>query len=161
MELEDSKEKGYLVVVRAIRIEWDHGKRTILLTSLSTKTVGLSRVAKGYFDRWPQQELVFRGMKGAAIFHRVAGYGKQKIEDTKVPEAQKEQTKKLQVLPEILEEPLMEITQKTTTLTALIEKERVLRNRSRIKKGSRICTKFDAETFKKCTRSKRKGASTN
>lgn len=152
IELEDSKEKGYLVVVRAIRIEWDHGKRTILLTSLSTKTVGPSLVAKGYFDRWPQQELVFRGMKGFASFHRVAGYGKQKLEDTKVRETQKELEKKLQVLHEILEEPLMEITQKTTTLTALIEKERVLRNKSRIKNGSRICTKLDAETLKKSTR---------
>lgn len=152
IELEDSFDTGYLVVVRAIRIEWDHGKRTILLTSLSTKTVGPSLVAKGYFDRWPQQELVFRGMKGFASFHRVAGYGKQKLEDTKVRETQKELEEKLQVLHEILEEPLMEITQKTTTLTALIEKERVLRNRSRIKNGSRICTKFDAETFKKYTR---------
>jgi len=29
IELKDSKEKGYLLVVRAIRIEWDYGKRTV------------------------------------------------------------------------------------------------------------------------------------
>src|SRR5207249_9334359 len=28
LELEDSREKGNLVVVRAIRIDWDHGKRS-------------------------------------------------------------------------------------------------------------------------------------
>jgi len=34
LELEDSRDKGYLVVVRAVRIEWDYGKRTVLVTSL-------------------------------------------------------------------------------------------------------------------------------
>jgi transposase len=42
IELEDSKEKGYLVVVRAIRIDWDHGKTTVLITSLPREAVGAS-----------------------------------------------------------------------------------------------------------------------
>src|SRR2546430_9776005 len=46
LELEDSREKGYLVVVRAIRIDWDHGKTTVLITSLPRETVGASLVVK-------------------------------------------------------------------------------------------------------------------
>ena len=33
IELEDSQEKGYLIATRAIIIEWDHGRKTVLLTS--------------------------------------------------------------------------------------------------------------------------------
>src|SRR5205807_2144112 len=78
LELEDSREKGYLVVVRAIRIDWDHGKTTVLITSLPRETVGASLVVKAYFDRWPHEELQFRSMKSFACLNRVAGYGKKK-----------------------------------------------------------------------------------
>jgi len=43
---------------------------------------------KAYFDRWPQQELVFRAMKGFVSLHLVAGYGKQEVEDTTVRKKQ-------------------------------------------------------------------------
>lgn len=77
LELEDSREKGYLVVVRAVRIDWDYGKRTVLITSLPKETVGASLVVKAYFNRWPHEELQFRSMKSFACLNRVAGYGKK------------------------------------------------------------------------------------
>src|SRR2546430_15522063 len=84
LELEDSREKGYLVVVRAIRIDWDHGKTTVLITSLPRETVGASLVVKAYFDRWPHEELQFRSMKSFACLNRVAGYGKKRSEERRV-----------------------------------------------------------------------------
>src|SRR5207244_12282185 len=51
--LEDSREKGYLVVVRAIRIEWDHGKTTVLITRLGRERVGASLGGMSDFGRRP------------------------------------------------------------------------------------------------------------
>ena len=79
LELEDSREKGYLVEVRAVRIDWDYGKRTVLITSLPKEVVGASLVVKAYFDRWPSEELQFKRMKSFACLNRVAGYGKKKL----------------------------------------------------------------------------------
>src|SRR6266702_3871956 len=79
LELEDSREKGYLVEVRAVRIDWDYGKRTVLITSLPREAVGASLVVKAYFDRWPSEELQFKRMKSFACLNRVAGYGKKKL----------------------------------------------------------------------------------
>jgi hypothetical protein len=152
IELEDSKEKGYLVTVRTVRIEWDYGKRTVLLTSLPMKTIGSSVVVKGYFSRWPQQELSFRNMKGFASLHRVAGYGKQLIENPVVREKQQELEQKLQVLRHQLKEPLNALALETVTLTRLIEKERVLRSISCIENGERIMEPSEMETLQTCTR---------
>jgi hypothetical protein len=86
--------KGYVVVVRAVRIDWDYCKRTVLITSLPKEAVGASLVVKAYFDRWPYEELQFRGMKSFACLNRVAGYGKKRLLDEKVRNAQQElQTK--------------------------------------------------------------------
>src|SRR6266480_4350375 len=63
LELEDSREKGYLVEVRAVRIDWDYGKRTVLITSVPKEAVGASLVVKAYFDRWPSEELQFKSLK--------------------------------------------------------------------------------------------------
>ncbi|OAD22905.1 hypothetical protein THIOM_001274, partial [Candidatus Thiomargarita nelsonii] len=152
IELEDSKEKGYLVVVRTVRIEWDYGKRTVLLTSLPMETVGPSLVVKGYFSRWPQQELSFRNLKGFASLHRVAGYGKQLIENPTVREKQQQLEEKLKVLRHQLKEPLNALTKETTTLTRLIDKERVLRSISCIENGERIMEPSDMEALQTCTR---------
>jgi hypothetical protein len=113
IELEDSIDTGYLVVVRTVRIEWDYGSIPVLLTSLPMETVGVSLVVKGYFSRWPQQELSFRNMKGFSSIHRVAGYGKQLIENQIVREKQQELEEKLKVLRHQLEEPLNALAQET------------------------------------------------
>lgn len=152
VELEDSKEKGYMIVSRAVRVEWDYGKRTVLLTNLPTSTIGPSLVVKGYFDRWPQQELVFRGMNGFASLHRVAGYGKQRLEDPAVRAEQQDLQEKIKLLRDKLKDPLREIAQKTAALAALIEQERALRERSCIKDGKRILGEEDAEALQAYTR---------
>jgi hypothetical protein len=152
IELEDSKQKGYLIAVRAVLIEWDHGKKTVLLTSLPVNTVGPSLVVKGYFDRWPQQELTFRSMKGFASLHRVAGYGKQLQEDPAIRAKQQELKEKIQTLRRVLKDPIADIAQETVTLTALIEQERILRCRSRLENGKRVLNEKDEEALSACTR---------
>ncbi len=39
IELEDSTEKGYLISVRAVKIDWDNGKCIVLITNISKKKV--------------------------------------------------------------------------------------------------------------------------
>jgi transposase len=152
VELEDSKEKGYLIVVRAVRIEWDYGKKTVLLTSLPFNVIGSSLVVKGYFDRWPKQELTFRSMKKFVSLHHVAGYGKQLQEDQNVIEKQKELQDKIQDIKNILKDSISEISIETEKLTLLIEQERILRYRSDIKDGKRLLSQEDEELLKACTR---------
>jgi len=114
--------------------------------------VGASLVVKAYFERWPQQELVFRGMKGFASLHRVAGYGKQRVEDPTVRVKQRELQKKMQALRRTLKDPLAAMAQHTAALTALIQQERVLRVRGPIEEGKLILNKKDAEALQACRR---------
>jgi transposase len=147
IELEDSRRehKGYLVVSRAIEIQWDHGKRTVLLTSLNAELVVASEVVKSYFDRWPYQELAFRDMKAVACLHRVAGYGKQRQTDADVLKRQKELAKNTKQLREQLASPLVEIAKMERQLASLVKRQRPLRGRSRIVNGKRILSKADQE----------------
>jgi len=130
--------------VRAIKIDWNNGKRTVLLTSLSTEVVGNSEVVKAYFDRWPNQELPFRAMKSVACLHRVAGYGKQENEDTKVVKRQEELKNRIVYLKKELEDVLEKISQEEEVIARLVKKEYQLRKRSTIVEGSRIMLKEDA-----------------
>ena len=152
IEWMDSKEKGYLVMTRVVRVEWDSGKSTVLLTNLPAKTIRPSWVVKGYFDRWPQQELVFRGMNNFASLRRVAGYGKQRLEDPEVRAEQQDLQEKIKRLRDTLKDPLAEMAQKTAALAALIEQERVLRAKSRIEEGKRIWGKKNAEALRNASR---------
>ena len=147
IELMDSQEKGYLVVSRAIEIQWDHGKRTVLLTSLSAELVVASEVVKSYFDRWPDQELGFRTMKAVACLHRVAGYGKQKQLDDRVVKRQEELRQNIKSLRTQLAAPLAEIADKERRIDSLVKRERPLRRRSRIVKGQRLLPKADEQRF--------------
>jgi transposase len=98
IELQDSKEKEYLFLTRAIKIEWDIGKKTYLATSLPKDIIGASTVVKAYFDRWPDEELPFKVMKHVACLNRVAGYGKQELPDKRVQERQKELAAQIRTL---------------------------------------------------------------
>lgn len=138
IELEDSQEKGYVVVVRAIRIDWDHGKRTVLITSLPKEAVGASMVVKAYFDRWPCEELQFKAMKSFACLHRVAGYGKKRLPDQKVRQAQKALEAKITALRRKLDAPLKAIAAHEQRLARAIEKERRIYSRVPVTGGKRI-----------------------
>lgn len=152
IELVDSNEKGYLFVTRAIKIEWDQGKKTYLITDLPRDIIRTSQIVKAYFDRWPDEELSFKVMKAVGSLHRVAGYGKQKLPDINIRKRQKERTGKIEKLRAKLREPLAEISAEEVKIAKLIPKERRLRGRIRIVKGKRILRPKEAEELKKITR---------
>jgi transposase len=152
IELTDSTDNGYLIVVRAIKIEWDDGKMTVLITNLPVKILDASRVAKTYFDRWPLQELWFQDTKEFAALHRVAGYGKKLIDDKAVRSRQIELQKKIEMLREQLQTPLAQLTGLDQQLYGMIEKEHQLRLQSRIVDGQRRMKKKDNEIFDECQR---------
>jgi len=137
IELEDSQDKGYLIRTRAIKIDWDTGKMTVLLTSLPVNIVGSSEVVRSYFNRWPGQELQFKSMKGTVSLNRVAGYGKQKSKDEQVIKKQQHAARRITELKNILKEPLEKISQHEETIAKLIPKERRLRSQSEIDEGKR------------------------
>ena len=143
LELEDSQEKGYRVVVRAVRIDWDYGKRTVLITSLPKEAVGASLVVKAYFDRWPNEELQFRSMKSFACLNRVAGYGKKKLPDEKVRAEQIELQSRIDELRQRLSEPLHAIADQEEQLADFVEKECRLLRRTEVVAGKRV---MDEET---------------
>jgi transposase len=138
LELEDSQEKGYVVVVRAVRIDWDYGKTTVLITSLPKEAVGASQVVKAYFDRWPYEELQFRAMKSFACLNRVAGYGKKKLPDENVRQAQQELQTRIRELRQRLHVPLKAIADQEERLAVCIEKERRIRTQSPVENGKRV-----------------------
>jgi len=145
LELEDSRDKGYLVVVRAVRIDWDHGKRTVLITSLPVEAVGASLVVKAYFDRWPNEELQFRSMKSFACLNRVAGYGKKQLTDQKVRQTQQQLLKRITALRQSLRVPLKEIADREERVALCIRKERRIHSRNPVVNGHRV---IDAQTQK-------------
>ena len=150
IELEDSQEKGYLIRARGIKIDWDNGKTTVLLTSLPVKTAGPSEIVRSYFTRWPAQELQFKSMKSAVSLHRVAGYGKQEVKDEKIAERQEHAVRMIRKLEELLQKPLEEIGLLEESIAKLIPKERCLRNQSEIKDGKRELPKKKMEQLFSC-----------
>jgi transposase len=137
IELEDSQEKGYLVETRAVKIDWDNGKRTVLMTSLPEKAVRSSEVVRSYFKRWPCEELQFRSMKSSVSLHRVAGYGKQEVEDKEVARRQQQSLERIDALTKQLEDPLKEIACHEEQIAALIPQRRQICELSTIANGKR------------------------
>jgi hypothetical protein len=152
IELQDSKEKEYLFLTRAIKIEWDIGKKTYLATSLPKDIIGASTVVKAYFDRWPDEELPFKVMKHVACLNRVAGYGKQELPDKRVQERQKELAAQIRTLKKELSGSRSAIEEEEAQIARLIPKERRLRARSRIVDGKRILPRREAEELEKISR---------
>ena len=137
LELADSREKGYLVEVRAVRIDWDYGKRTVLITSLPKEAVGASLVVKAYFDRWPCEELQFRRMKSFACLNRVAGYGKKKLPDERVRATQQQLQRQITALRQRLKVPLKQIADQEEQVAKAVEKELRIRSRAPLVDGQR------------------------
>jgi hypothetical protein len=137
IELEDSREKGYLVEVRAVRIEWDNGKCTTLATSLPAKVVDPSLVVKSYFDRWPCEEHQFREMKHFSCLNRVAGYGMKKIPDERVREKQRKLAADIDKLERSLQDALERIDQEAEKIKRAVDRERQIKSHGRIVDGTR------------------------
>jgi hypothetical protein len=138
IELEDSQEKGYLLVVRAIRIDWDHGKTTVLISSLPREVVGASLVVKAYFDRWPHEELEFRRMKSFACLNRVAGYGKKRLPDEKARARQKELEGRIAEWRKKLRAPLEALAEQDEQLARRLGEQRRIHRRCPIIDGRRV-----------------------
>jgi len=138
LEMEDSNEKDYLISTRAIKIDWDNGKQTILLTSLPRCIVDTSEIVFSYFRRWPAQELPYRYEKATVSLSRVAGYGRKKGENLRQREKQEKLAQKIVSLKEQLKDSMDEINVHEHTITHLIPKERRLRAKTKIIKGKRI-----------------------
>jgi hypothetical protein len=137
IELEDSQQKGYMIRTRAVKIEWDNGKTTVLLTSLPVMEVVASEVVHSYFTRWPAEELQFKSMKGAVSMSRVSGYGKQKIEDEQVVKKQRHASKRIEELKKTLGPHLGKINVHEQAMAKLIPKIRRLKAQSEIEDGKR------------------------
>ena len=141
LELEDSQEKGYLVTSRAIKVDWDKGKMTVLLSSLPARVVDASEVVCSYFKRWPAQELQFKANKAVVSFNRVVGYGRKEIINNRMFEAQQKAAQKVEQLTRTLKEPLREIGVHQAAIAKLIPKERRIRAKTKIIDGKRIVPK--------------------
>ena len=138
IELEDSKEKGYLIVTRAIKIEWDHGKRTVLLTSIPRHIVDGSEIVFSYFRRWPAQELPYRYEKATVSLSRIAGYGRKQVENRRQLEAQEKLAQRIGALQAKLQAAMDEISVHEHAIAHLIPKERRIRMKTKIVDGKRV-----------------------
>ena len=155
IELEDSQQKGYLIRTRAVKIEWDNGKTTVLLTSLPLKAVGASEVVRSYFTRWPAEELQFKSMKGVVSLNRVAGYGTQETTDEQVMEKQRHAAKRIAELDKELEPQLEEISTHEQAVAKLIPKMRRLKAQSEIEDGQRKMAPEPMKKLETCRKSLR------
>jgi hypothetical protein len=152
IELEDSREKGYLVDVRAVRIAWDNGRFATLATSLPANVVDPSLVVKSYFDRWPCEEHQFREMKHFSCLSRVAGYGMKKIPDDGVREKQRKLKDDIDKLERSLVEPVERIDAEAAKIKRLIDKERQIKSHGRIVDGQRRLKAGDRAELKELGR---------
>jgi hypothetical protein len=139
-------------VTRAIKIQWDRGKETYLITSLPKEVLGASLVVKSYFDRWPDEELSFKIMKAVGCLHRVAGYGKQRLPDLRVRKRQRKLAAQIAKLQRALHEPMAAIAEVELEIANFIPEERRLRAKSRVVDGKRILPKKEAEEFRQLAR---------
>jgi hypothetical protein len=162
-ELKDSKDPGYLIIVRAIKIIWDNGKQTVLLTSIPKQSVDAREIVWSYFQRWPAEELRFREKKASVSLNRVCGYGKRLVTNKRVQDELVKLTSKKMHLEKELQVPMADINELDKVLAALIPKERRLREQTTIKNGRRfiprnVMKKFTEITakIKSCEKSKGK-----
>jgi hypothetical protein len=63
IELIDSDEKNYIFESRAVIVNWDNGRKAVIITDIPPELLDESEVVKKYFDRWPLQEKIFREEK--------------------------------------------------------------------------------------------------
>jgi len=149
IELEDSNEKGFLISTRAIKIEWDNGKQTVILTSLPRSIVDANEVVFSYFKRWPAQELQFRYGKATVSLSRVAGYGRKKTENPRQREKQEKLALKISNLREELENEIDEINVHEHAIATLVPKERRLRSETKLIEGKRVVPEAISEDFER------------
>lgn len=120
IELEDSTEKGYLISVRAVRINWNNGKHTVLVTNIPKQKVDAHEIVFSYFRRWPAEERKESEQKATVSLNRVAGYGKKEIENQHVKDALSQLEFKKHKLEKELAEPLEKLNHHNEQIAKLI-----------------------------------------
>ncbi len=150
IELLDSSEKDYIYESRAVSVEWDNGRRSVLVTNIPRELQDASEVTKRYFDRWPLQEKQFRNAKSGVNIHRIVGYG-MKIENyNRMEDKQRKLCETITRLNKNLEEHLQELEPIKEQLTSLLVQEKPLQERSTIEDGKRIMTDVDSLEWHDC-----------
>jgi len=147
IELKDSNDKGYIFETRAVQVHWDNGRMSVLVTSLPEGLFSIDNVVKSYFDRWPAQELNFKDMKHSINIHRVVGYGKKLIDNTKILEKIELLQRQISELERELEIPLETMKNMEEKLQSKINKERTFREKSIILDGVRKLPEHDAQVL--------------
>nr|QNO42902.1 hypothetical protein NICIAEDM_00009 [Methanosarcinales archaeon ANME-2c ERB4]QNO44150.1 hypothetical protein PDKEKAMI_00001 [Methanosarcinales archaeon ANME-2c ERB4] len=144
IELPDSKESGYIYECRAVVVEWDNGRKSVLITNIPPELLDANEITKKYFDRWPMQEKQFRDAKCGVNIHRIVGYGKKIENYDKMSEKHGEICKKIVQLKSELEKPLIEIESIDEELIDLYQQERTIREKSLIIDGTRVLSDSDS-----------------
>jgi hypothetical protein len=124
----------------------------VLITSLDKDIIGSSEVVRSYFERWPCQELGFKGMKRVGCLNRIAGYGKQLIEDQNARNKQEKLASAIKKLKTELRIPMEAIAEEERRLSTLIAEERRLRIRGEIRDGRRLLARQDARQLEEIGR---------
>ncbi len=150
IEMEDSKEKGYFISTRAIIVDWDNGRQTVLITSLPRDIVDASEVVFSYFRRWPAQELTYRYEKATVSLSRVAGYGRKRVENPRQREKQEKLAQKISTLTEQMKDVMEERNIHEQAIAKLIVKEQRLRAKTRVVKGRVIVPRAIRDEFERC-----------
>ena len=150
IELRDSLEIDYIHECRAVIIEWDNGKRSVLVTDIPRELLDASEITKKYFDRWPLQEKQFRDGKSGVNIHRIVGYG-MKIENyDRMDDRHSKLCETITRLNLKLEKPSKEKEQINEQLSSLLVQEKTLHERSKIVNGKRILNEADSIELQDC-----------
>jgi transposase len=148
VELEDSNEKGYIFETRAVQVNWDNGRTSVLITSVPEAIFFVDNVVKSYFDRWPAQELDFKDMKEGVNLRCVVGYGKKLVDNKKVLEKIERLRGQISELERELAVPLNEIRDIEKNLQPMINEEKIYREKSIVVNGERKLSERNAEILK-------------
>lgn len=141
IDLRDSTDKSKVVRTRAVEIDWDNGRKTVLMTSLPIHIIDSSTVVWSYFRRWPCQESQFKKDKATVSLSQVAGYGKKEIDNKRVQNLRNKLESEISILKLELQDPLAKIDNLESVLIKLIKKERFLKKDSTIKNGKVVLNK--------------------
>ncbi|MCG2738156.1 MAG: helix-turn-helix domain-containing protein [Candidatus Methanoperedenaceae archaeon] len=150
IELKDSDEKDYIYESRAVIVNWDNGRKAVIITDIPRELLDESEVVKKYFDRWPFQEKVFREEKSGVHIQYVSGHGTKIDSYDKMVGRHKKICETISHLKLKLGDPLVEINVIDAELTDLYQQEKVLREKSNIVDGKRILDDADAICLKEC-----------
>ncbi len=150
IELVDSDEKNYIYESRAVIVNWDNGRKAVIITDIPRELLDESEVVKKYFDRWPLQEKIFREEKSSLKIQNIVGYGTKIESYDKMTERHRKICETITNLKLKLEVPLKEIDAIEAQLTDFYQQERILREKSKIVDGKRILDDADAICLKEC-----------